>query len=257
MATTTLSLADRDVPRIGLGTNRLTEDYAEFIRSAVDAGLRHIDTAHLYTGGASEKTLGIALSSLGSAARDELVVATKGGFRAGEGKPDVLRSQLEQSLRSLQVDTIDLYYLHRVDPETPFEETLGVLRDALDAGTIRTVGLSDVSVDQIEQARTILPVTAVQNHYNLTERRWDAVVDHCANEGIVFVPYYPLEGDSAALTTLAERHAVSTNTIKLAWLLHRSPTILPIPGTRSLAHLRENLSALELELTAEELATLN
>jgi pyridoxine 4-dehydrogenase len=247
--TATLSLADRDVPRMGLGTNRLTPEHAGFIREAVDAGLRHIDTAHLYTGGESERAIGAS----GVAGRDDLVIATKGGFGAGEGRPEVLRAQLEQSLASLRVDAIDLYYLHRVDPETPFEETLGVLGEELSRGTIRAVGLSDVSVEQIEHARTILPVTAVQNHYNLGERGHDDVVDHCAAEEIVFVPYYPLEGGGAAVDEIAAGHSVGANAVRLAWLLHRSPTILPIPGTRSLDHLRENLAALELKLTAEEL----
>lgn len=249
-----LRLVDRDVPRIGLGTNRLTEDRAGFVREAVAAGVRHIDTAHLYTGGESERTIGIALDGLAN--RDELVVATKGGYRAGEGRPDVLRAQLEQSLASLRVEAIDLYYLHRVDPQTPFEETLGALREELDRGTIRAVGLSDVTTEQIAQARAILPVTAVQNHYNISERGHDDVVDHCATDGIVFVPYYPLGGDSAAVAAVASRHGVSANAVQLAWLLHRSPTTLPIPGTRSIDHLRENLAALELQLSADELASL-
>jgi pyridoxine 4-dehydrogenase len=250
--TATVNLADRDVPRMGLGTNRLTPEYAGFIREAVDAGLRHIDTAHLYTGGESERTIGAS----GVAERDDVVIATKGGYGAGEGRPEVLRGQLEQSLASLRVDTIDLYYLHRVDPDTPFEETLGALREELDRGTIRAVGLSDVSVAQIEQARATLPVTAVQNHYNLTERRYDDLIDHCAAEDIVFVPYYPLEGGGAAVAQIAESRGVSENAVKLAWLLHRSPCVLPIPGTRSLDHLRENLAALELELSAEDIAAL-
>jgi pyridoxine 4-dehydrogenase len=252
--TATLQLAGRDVPRMGLGTNRLTTENAGFIRDAVGAGLRHIDTAHLYTGGESERTIGQALDGL--AGRGDVVVATKGGFRAGEGRPEVLRGQLEQSLKSLRVDTIDLYYLHRVDPETPLEETVGALSEEVARGSIGAVGLSDVSVAQIEQARAIVPITAVQNHYNFAERRYDDVVDFCASEGIVFVPYYPLEGDSAAIADIASRHGVSTNAVKLAWLLHRSPTMLPIPGTRSLDHLRENLAALELKLSAEDLAAL-
>jgi pyridoxine 4-dehydrogenase len=254
--TTTLELADRDVPRVGLGTNRLTEDYAGFIRDAVGAGLRHVDTAHLYTGGASERTIGAALAELGRAAREELVVATKGGFRAGEGRPEVLRGQIEQSLSSLGVEAIDLYYLHRVDPETPLEESLGVLAEAVARGEIRAVGISDVSVEQIEAARAVVPITAVQNHYNLDERRWDPVIDHCAAEGIVFVPYYPLEGGGAAVDEIAARHGVSANAVRIAWLLQRSPTMLPIPGTRSIEHLRENLAALELTLSAEDVAAL-
>ena len=238
-----------------LGTNRLsdTADHVAFIRAAVAAGLRHIDTAHLYTGGASERVIGAALDGIDVG---EVVVATKGGFRPGEGRPDVLDAQIEQSLRALRTDTIDLYYLHRVDPETPLEETLGALREHVDRGTIRQVGISNVTVAQIEQARAVVPIAAVQNHYNIAERGYDEVVDFCAAEGIVFVPYYPLEGDSPAIAEIATRHDVAPNAVKLAWLLHRSPTMLPIPGTLSLDHLRENLTALALELSDEDLATL-
>jgi pyridoxine 4-dehydrogenase len=253
---TTLRLADLDVPRVGLGTNRLTDtpEHVHFIRAAIDAGLRHVDTAHLYTGGASEETIGAALDGVDA---DDVVVATKGGFRPGEGRPEVLSAQVEQSLRALRTDAIDLYYLHRVDPETPLEDSLGTLREYVDRGTIRHVGISDVTVAQVEQARAIVPIAAVQNHYNIDERGYDEVVDHCAAEGIVFVPYYPLKGDSAAVASIAERHGVTANAVKLAWLLHRSPTILPIPGTLSLEHLRENLAALTLELSDDELATLS
>jgi aryl-alcohol dehydrogenase-like predicted oxidoreductase len=251
--TTTLQLAGREIPRVGLGTNRLTNDDEGigFIREAVAAGVRHIDTAHLYTGGESERAIGAAVDGSG------LVVASKGGYRPGEGRPEILRSQVEQSLRSLRVDAIDLYYLHRVDPETPLEESLGALREQVERGVIRHVGISDVSVEQIERARAVLPVAAVQNEYTSSERRYDDVVDYCAAEGIVFVPYYPLKGgDGPALAEIAERHGVSENAVAIAWLLHRSPTILPIPGTRSLEHLRENLAALELELSDEEIAAL-
>jgi pyridoxine 4-dehydrogenase len=254
----TLELAGREIPRIGLGTNRLSDaaEHVDFIRAAVGAGLRHIDTAHLYTGGESEGVIGTALDGLDG--RDDVVVATKGGFRAGEGRPDVLRAQVEQSLRALRTGTIDLYYLHRVDPDTPLEESLGVLRGAVDRGEIRAVGISDVTVAQIEQARAVVPIAAVQNHYNIAERGYDEVVDFCAAEGIAFVPYFPLEGDAGgAVAEIATRHGVTENAVKLAWLLHRSPTVLPIPGTRSVDHLRENLAALELELTAEDLAALS
>jgi pyridoxine 4-dehydrogenase len=239
-----LQLAGREIPRIGLGTNRLSDaaEHVAFIRAAVGAGLRHIDTAHLYVKGESERVIGEALDGLDG--RDEIVVATKGGFGRGEGRPDALRAQIEQSLRALRTDTIDLYYLHRVDPETPLEESLGVLKDAVDRGEIRAVGISDVTVAQIEQARAVVPIAAVQNHYNIAERGYDEVVDFCASEGIVFVPYYPLEGD---VSEIATRLGVTDNTVKLAWLLHRSPTVLPIPGTRSIEHLRENLAALELD----------
>jgi pyridoxine 4-dehydrogenase len=253
--TSTLRLADRDLPRIGLGTNRLsdTAEHVAFIRAAVAAGLRHIDTAHLYVGGESERVVGAALDGIDAG---DVVVATKGGYRAGEGTASALSAQIEQSLRALRVDAIDLYYLHRVDPETPLEESLGVLKEHVDRGTIKDIGISDVTVEQIEQARAIVPIAAVQNHYNIAERGYDAVVDFCAAENIVFVHYYPLKGDNPAIAELATLRGVTPNAIKISWLLHRSPTILPIPGTLSLDHLRENLEAVELELSDEELATL-
>jgi aryl-alcohol dehydrogenase-like predicted oxidoreductase len=240
-------LAGVDVPRVGLGTNRLTTaaEHVAFVREAVDAGLRHIDTAHLYTGGESEQAVAAALDGVA----EDVLVATKGGYRPGEGRPEILRAQIEQSLRALRTDAIGLYYLHRVDPETPLEESLGELRAHVDRGTIRHVGLSEVTVDQIEAARAVLPVAAVQNKYNLAERAHDDVIDHCEREGIAFVPYYPLRGDGGpAVRSAAERLGASENQVKLAWLLRRSPAVLPIPGTLSIGHLRENLAALELDL---------
>jgi aryl-alcohol dehydrogenase-like predicted oxidoreductase len=222
---TTFRLGGVDVPRIGLGTNRLGSGHVQFIRDAVAAGVRHIDTAHLYTGGDSERTIGEALEG----AAEEVLVATKGGFRGA--RPEVLQAEIEQSLRSLRSDAIGLYYLHRVDRETPLEESLGAIKAYVDRGAIRHVGVSEVSVEQIERARRVVPIAAVQNHYNLAERGSDDVVDHCEREGIAFVPFYPLEG-------------AGSNAEKLAWLLRRSPVILPIPGTLSIEHLRENLAAL-------------
>jgi pyridoxine 4-dehydrogenase len=244
---TSYRLAGVDVPRIGLGTNRLTtaHDHVAFVREAVAAGVRHIDTAHLYTGGESERAIGEALQG----AADDVLVATKGGYRAGEGRPEVLGAQIEQSLRSLRIEAIGLYYLHRVDPETPLEESLGAIKGYVNRGAIRHVGLSDVSVAQIERAREIVPVAAVQNRYNLAEREHDDVVDFCERERIAFVPYYPLRGDGGrGAAAAAERLGVTQNTVKLAWLLRRSPVVLPIPGTLSIEHLRENLAALELNL---------
>jgi pyridoxine 4-dehydrogenase len=251
----TYSLAGVEVPRIGLGTNRLTDDRdgVAFVREAVAAGVRHIDTAHLYTGGASERAVGEALDGAG----EEVVVATKGGYRRGEGRPEVLRAQIEQSLHALRTDAIALYYLHRVDPETPLEESLGTIKEYVDRGAIRNVGISAVGVEEVERARQVLPITSVQNEYSLSERRHDDVVDHCAAHGIAFVPYYPLGGDAGpGLAEVAARHGVTPGQVKLAWLLQRSPTVMPIPGTRSIAHLRENLGALSLELGDEDLAAL-
>jgi pyridoxine 4-dehydrogenase len=249
----TFRLAGVDVPRIGLGTNRLTtgpEDVA-FVREAVAAGVRHIDTAHLYTGGASERALGEGLDGV----REDVLVATKGGYRPGEGRPDVITAQIEESLRSLRTDAIALYYLHRVDPETPLEESLGAIKTYVDRGAIRRVGVSEVTVEQIERARRIVPIAAVQNRYNVAERGYDDVIDFCEREGIAFVPYFPLRGDTPGVGAVARRLGASENAVKLAWLLKRSPVVLPIPGTRSIDHLRENLAALELELgDADEIA---
>jgi aryl-alcohol dehydrogenase-like predicted oxidoreductase len=247
----TLRLGDTDVARIGLGTNRLTNTPAHvaFLQDALAAGLSHIDTAHTYTGGESEQTIGAALSPF----PENGVVATKGGYRAGEGRREALGAQIEESLRRLRTDSIALYYLHRVDPETPLEETLATLKEYRDSGKIRHVGLSEVGIDQIERARQIVPITAVQNHYNLSERRYEDVVDHCAGEGIVFVPFFPLRGDGGRpLAEIAERRGATPAQIALAWLLRRSPVMLPIPGTLSLEHLNQNLAALEIELSDAE-----
>jgi pyridoxine 4-dehydrogenase len=251
----TVRLGEREVARIGLGTNRLrnTPEHVAFLQEAVAAGLGHIDSAHLYTGGQSEQAIGEARSSV----LDSVLVATKGGYSPGEGRPDVLRAQIEESLRRLRADTIDLYYLHRVDPDTPFEQSLGAIKEFMDSGRIRHVGLSQVGVEEVERAREILPIAAVQNQYNLSDRRFDDVVEYCAREHIVFVPFFPLQGDGApAVADLAERHGATPEQIALAWLLHRSPTMLPIPGTLSLEHLKENLAALEIELGEDDFEAL-
>jgi pyridoxine 4-dehydrogenase len=248
-------LGDTEVARIGLGTNRLTNtpENVAFLKAAVAAGLSHVDTAHTYTGGGSEETIGAALSPVPAGC----VVATKGGFRPGEGHPEALQAQIEESLRRLRTDTIQLYYLHRVDPETPLEESLGAIAEYRDAGKIRHVGLSQVGIEEIERARGVVSIAAVQNHYNLSERRYEDVVDYCAGEGIVFVPFFPLRGDGgSALAEVAERHGATPTQIALAWLLRRAPMMLPIPGTLSLEHLKENLAALEIELGDDEFEAL-
>ena len=256
MTDTTITLGGTTVRRMGLGTNRLTTTDAgvQLIRDAIEAGLQHIDTAYLYTSGESEQTVGAALDL----PREGCVVATKGGYQAGEGRPEVLRTHIEESLRRLRTDVIDLYYLHRVHPDTPLETSLATIREYHQAGRIKHVGISEVSVEQVEQARTVVPIAAVQNRYNLADRAHDDVLDHCQREGIVFVPYYPLQGqDSAAVAKVAERRGFTTSQVVLAWLLHRSPAMLPIPGTLSLGHLRENLAALEIELTDDEFEALS
>jgi pyridoxine 4-dehydrogenase len=251
----TVKLGDAEVTRIGLGTNRLTntEENATFIREAVDAGVTHVDTAHVYTNGGSEETIGSALSPF----TDGPLVATKGGYRSGTGRPDVLRDQIDESLRRLRTDTIPLYYLHRVDPETPLEESLGAIAEYREQGKVRHVGISAVSIEQVERAREVVPIAAVQNHYNLAEREHDDVVDYCASHGIVFVPYFPLRDAPRELGEIAERRGATPAQVALAWLLRRSPAVLPIPGTLSIDHLRENLAALEIELGDEEFEALS
>jgi pyridoxine 4-dehydrogenase len=251
--TAKLRLGDAEVNRVGLGTNRLRDTPANvaFMREAVGAGVSHIDTAHTYTGGESEATIGAALSSI----PDGYIVATKGGWTAG--RPDVLRAEIEESLRRLRTDNIALYYLHRPDPETPPEDSLAVIKEYRDSGKIRHVGLSNVGIDQIERARQVVPIAAVQNHYNLSERRHEDVVDYCAEASIVFVPYFPLRGDGGrSLDEIAERHNATRAQIALAWLVRRSPTMLPIPGTLSLVHAKENLAALEIQLSDAEFQAL-
>jgi pyridoxine 4-dehydrogenase len=251
--TKALRLADTEVPRIGLGTNRLrnTPEHIAFVREAIAAGVGHVDTAHLYTGGESE-------AAIGAASADGALVATKGGYNAGEGAPEVLSAQIEESLRRLGTDSIELYYLHRVDPQTPLGTSLATIAEHRDRGAIRHVGLSEVGIEQIERARELLPITAVQNHFNLSERRHEEVVDYCTREGIVFVPFYPLKGGAGpAAAEIAARHAATERQVALAWLLKRSPLMLPIPGTLSVDHVKENLAALEIELSDDEFERLS
>ena len=252
-----MKVGDIDVARIGLGTNRLTKtpDNVAFIQAAVAAGVQMIDTGHLYAGGQSEETIGAALSPI----PEGCIVATKGGFGGeGRGRPEVLSAEIEQSLRALRTDSIYLYYLHRVDPQTPIEESLGAIKEYRDRGKIRHVGVSNVDIDQIERARRVVPIVAVQNHYNLSERESEAVVDYCAGEDIVFVPYFPLRGSGGRpLDEIADRRRATPQQITLAWLLRRSPAMLPIPGTLSLEHLKENVVASKIELTDAEFEALS
>lgn len=249
--TSTLRVADVEVARIGLGTNRLTETPRNltFLREAVAAGIGMIDTAHTYTGGQSESAIGEALSS-----PLDRVVATKGGF--GDGRPEALRSEIDASLRRLRTDSIALYYLHRPERQTTLEDSLGVLAEHRDAGKIRHVGISAVTVEQVERARKVVPIAAVQNHYNLAQRASDDVVDYCTDRGIVFVPYSPLRDDHPALSDIARHHRATPTQVTLAWLLQRSPMMLPIPGSLSLEHVKENLGALEITLSDAEFETL-
>jgi pyridoxine 4-dehydrogenase len=246
-------LGDTEVARIGLGTNRLskTPEHVELIRDAVAAGVQLVDTAHTYAGGQSEDTIGTALGP----DPDGCVVATKGGWNGAQ--PEVLRAEIAESLRRLQTETIGLYYLHRPDPETPLEESLGAIREHREAGQIRNVGVSNVGIAQIERARDVVPITAVQNRYSVSDRGHDDVVDYCTREEIVFVAYFPLRGTGGgALAEIAERRGATEAQVALAWLLKRSPAILPIPGSLSIEHVKENLTAQGLELSDAEFEAL-
>jgi aryl-alcohol dehydrogenase-like predicted oxidoreductase len=252
-----VTLGADDIKRIGLGTNRLTdtEQHRAFVAEAVRAGINFIDTAHLYTGGESEATIGAALAPF----PEEVVVATKGGYH--DGRPENLTAEIEDSLQRLGTETIDLYYLHRVDSEVPLERSVEAIVEALERGKLRQIGLSEVAVDQIERARELTPIAAVQNRYSLSERKYDDVIDYCEREQIMFVPFYPLGGRSGlrgdTIEEIAASRGASVAQIALAWLLRRSPAVVPIPGTLSLDHLRENIAALEIELTDEEFDSLS
>jgi pyridoxine 4-dehydrogenase len=248
-------LGDLELTRIGLGSNRLTDtpENRSFLEAAVEAGVNFIDTAHLYTGGESERAIGGALAPFG----DNIVVGTKGGYNAGGGV-DGLRAELEESFERLGTETIDLYYQHRVHPDLEVEDAMGLLKEYRDAGRISHIGVSEVSVEQIERAQGTVPVDVVQNEYSIVQRKWDEVVDFCAADGILFVPYFPLRGeDPPAVAEVAESHDASPSQIRLAWLLARSPVTVPIPGTLSLEHLKENLGALEIELSDDEVDQLS
>ena len=251
---TTLRIGESEVPRIGLGTNRLqdTAEHAAFVRDAIAAGIRHIDTAHLYSEGRSEAAIGAALAS---GRPDGVVVATKGGYH--DGRPETIAGEIEESLRRLRVERIDLYYLHRVHDDVGIEDSLEVIVRERDRGRIAHIGVSNVDLAQLARARKVTEIAAVQNHYNLAHREYDDVLDLCGAEGILFVPYFPLRDDMPALREVAARHGATPAQVTLAWLLHRSPTTLPIPGTLSIAHVRDNLAALELKLSEDDLAALN
>ena len=223
-----------------------------------------IDTADSYGPEVSERLIAEALHPY----PPELVIATKGGFqRPGpdrwveDGRPEHLREAVEGSLRRLRLERIDLYQLHRIDPKVPAAEQFGTLLELRRQGKIRHVGLSEVSVEQIEAARKVLPIVSVQNRYNLTDREWDDVLEYCSREALGFIPWFPLAmGRLAAsdgpIAEAAKRRGATPGQIALAWLLQRSPVMLPIPGTSSVSHLEENISAAGLVLGDVEFAAI-
>jgi aryl-alcohol dehydrogenase-like predicted oxidoreductase len=269
----TFSLGGLKVHRIGFGAMRITGEgiwgppkdpaaAVALLRRVVELGIDFIDTADSYGPEVSELLIAEALHPY----PEGLVIATKGGLtRSGPsewapvGRPEYLTQCVEMSLRRLRVDCIDLYQLHRIDPKVPAEEQFGVLKRLQEAGKIRHVGLSEVKPDEIEHARTILPIVSVQNEYNIGERKSEATLDYCEREGIGFIPWFPIgAGDlvkpGGPLGAIAKRHDATISQLALAWLLHRSPVLLPIPGTSSIGHLEENSAAGELKLTEEEWA---
>ena len=266
---------DLPVHRLGFGAMRITgkgvwgppTDHAAAIavlKRAVDLGITFIDTAESYGPHVSESLIAEALYPY---PRD-LVIATKGGFdRPGPDKwkmnarPERLTEELEGSLRRLRVNRIDLYQLHRIDPKVPEADQFGTLQRFQAEGRIRHIGLSEVGVADIERARKFFPVVSVQNRYNLAERQCEDVVDYCDREGIAFIPWYPLlVGEllaSHAIGQIAARRGATPSQVAIAWLLHRSPVMVPIPGTSRVDHLEENTAAADLTLSADDLKQLS
>ena len=261
---------DLPVNRLGFGAMRLTgegiwgwppdrENALKVLRRAVELGANLIDTADAYGPETDELLIAEALYPYPKG----LVIATKGGnTRPGpnqwvpDGRPEYLKQCVDKSLKRLKLERIDLYQLHRVDPKVPMEDSLGALKEMQSAGKIRHIGLSEVSPEQVLRARKIVPIATVQNRYNITDRKWDITLAYCEKEQIGFMPWAPVGGSrgmsSVALEKIAKDHGITIYQLGLAWLLHRSPVMLPIPGTSSLAHLEENMAARKLQLSAEE-----
>jgi aryl-alcohol dehydrogenase-like predicted oxidoreductase len=264
---------DLTVNRLGFGAMRLTgegiwgepknpEVARAVLRRAVELGVNFIDTADAYGPDVSERLIGEALSPY----RAGVVIATKGGLaRQGPGKwlpvgrPEYLTQQVEMSLRLLKLERIDLWQLHRFDPQTPVEESLGAIKTLQEQGKIRHVGLSEVKVHEIEQARKVVEIVSVQNKYNLGDRAHEDVLDYCTEHNIAFIPWFPVANGELArpggkLDSAAKAHGATVSQLSIAWLLHHSPVILPIPGTSSVEHLEENVKAQDVTLTDDEWA---
>src|SRR3954451_11908112 len=256
------------VRRLGFGAMRITgdgiwgepddrEQARAVVRRAVELGVNLIDTADSYGPHVSEEIIAEALHPY----PDELVIATKGGLtRSGpnrwerDGRPEHLREACEGSLRSLRVDRIALYQLHAPDPDVPYERSVETMAELREEGKVRLVGVSNVSVAQLEQALEVMPVVTVQNRFNLADRASEDVLEACEERGIGFIPWFPLSAGSLArsggpLDEIAERHGATPSQVALAWLLARSPVMLPIPGTGSVEHLEENLASADVTLS--------
>ncbi|MET8650490.1 aldo/keto reductase [Nocardia aurea] len=266
---------DLPINRLGYGAMQITgpgvwgdpadpDEAVRVLRRAVELGVNFIDTADSYGPFVSENLIRRALHPYA----DDLVIATKAGLtRSGPGdwrpvgRPEYLRQQLELSLRHLGLDRIDLYQLHRIDAKVPLADQIGALLEFQQEGKIRHIGLSEVSVEQLAQAREIAEIVSVQNLYNLANRRAEDVLDYAEANGIAFIPWFPIATGELArpggpLDTFAKQHEATPSQLALAWLLRRSPVLLPIPGTSSVAHVEENTAAAAITLTDEEFAAL-
>ena len=273
----TLTLGNElTVTRLGFGAMRITgrgvwgepedpEECRAVLRRALELGVNLIDTANSYGPEVSENLIAEALHPY----PEGLVIATKGGFtRPGpgrwepDGRPEALKEACEGSLRRLRVDRIDLYQHHTPDPKVPYEESIGALKELQDEGKVRLVGVSNVDLEELATARSIVDVVSVQNRYNLTDRRSEDVLEQCERDGLGFIPWFPLATGQLAqpggpLDEIAEAHRATPSQIALAWLLGRSPVMLPIPGTSSVEHLEENMASAAIELTEAEFETIS
>jgi len=264
---------DLEINRLGYGAMRITgagiwgepadrESAKQVLRRAVELGVNFIDTADAYGPAVSEPLIGEALFPYAPG----VVVATKAGLtRTGPnvwppvGRPEYLTQQVELSLRFLKKDALELWQLHRIDPKVPVEESLGAIKKLQEQGKIRHVGLSEVNVAEIEQARKVIEIVSVQNEYNIGNRKSEDVLEYCDKNNIAFIPWFPVASGKLAqpggkLDTAAKKHNATVSQLSLAWLLHRSPVMLPIPGTSSVAHLEENVKAQDVELSDQEWA---
>jgi len=280
MSTATINVAasgtftiggDLPVHRLGFGAMRITgpgvwgeprdrEEARRVLKRAVELGVNFIDTADSYGPAVSEEIIAEALYPY----PDGLVIATKGGLtRQGPNqwlpvaRPEYLRQQVEMSLRHLKLQRIDLYQLHRIDPKVPVEESLGALKDLQQQGKIRHIGLSEVSPADIERSQKVVPIVTVQNRYNISDREHETTLNYCEQHDLGFIPWFPVAAGKLArpggpLDEAARRYGATVAQLSIAWLLHRSRVMLPIPGTSSVAHLEENAGAASLKLTDEE-----
>ena len=267
---------DLSVNRLGFGAMRLTgegvwgwppdrDNALKVLRRAVELGVNLIDTSDAYGPEVDELLIAEALHPYPAG----LVIATKGGLtRPGpgewvpNGRPEYLKKCVEGSLKRLRLDRIDLYQLHRIDPKVAVEESLGAIKEMQSAGKIRDVGLSEVAPEEIDRARKVVPIVSVQNRYNIADRKWENTLAYCEKEGLGFMPWSPIGGNRGlkpgdAVEAVAKAHGASVIQLALAWLLQRSPVMLPIPGTSSVPHLEENVAAAKIKLTPEEWKTID